>query len=84
VTSFANDWVIKTGIPPPKVITKTPTGVNNAQSDTNELFTSMEQDIKRIILGCWDGAKLRDEEKRLFRKHMEMTKGQWIFITQLN
>jgi hypothetical protein len=44
----------------------------------------METDLKRIILQCWDGAKLREEDRRLFRKHIEHTKAQWIFITQLN
>jgi hypothetical protein len=44
-------------------------------TDPNDLFFSIEQDVKRIVLACWDGAKLRDEDKRLFRKHVDLTKG---------
>jgi hypothetical protein len=73
VSNFANDWIIKSGIAPPKPPTTAKQMVG--LTDPNDLFFSIEQDVKRIVLASWDGAKLRDEDKRLFRKHVDLTKG---------
>ncbi len=37
-----------------------------------------------MILACWEGAKLRDEDKKQFRKMIRYNRAQWIFITQMN
>lgn len=49
-----------------------------------EFYVSLESDIKGLILKCWDGAKINEDEKSKFRKRVRYSKGQWIFITQLN
>jgi hypothetical protein len=44
----------------------------------------MEGDLNKLILVCWEGQKLKEEDKKLFRKIVRYSKGQWIFITLLN
>ena len=44
----------------------------------------MEGDINKLIMLCWDGSKLKEDERKQFRKCLRFSKGQWIFITLLN
>jgi hypothetical protein len=47
-------------------------------------MADMETEINKLIMLCWDGNKLKEEEKKSFRRNLQFTKGQWVFITLLN
>lgn len=51
---------------------------------TSTFMGEMETELNRLILLCWDGTKLNDEQRRQFRKWLQFPKGQWVFITLLN
>lgn len=50
----------------------------------NQFLATLQQDIDRLILLCWDGHRLKDEDKKQFRHMVRFNRGQWIFINLLN
>jgi len=45
---------------------------------------SLESELNRLIMHCWEGNKLKEDDKKHFRRQVQLDKGQWIFITLLN
>jgi hypothetical protein len=80
VSDFNNEWFIKNAPTPPGASG----GGAMMLAIENERMLSLEADLNRLIMHCWEGNKLREEDKKLFRKCVSLDKGQWVFIALLN
>ena len=78
MVEFPNEWIIKGSQAPPPLVPQA------HPAYTSTFMAEMEADLNRLILLCWDGTKLNEEQRRQFRKWLQYSKGQWVFITLLN
>ncbi|CDW81224.1 UNKNOWN [Stylonychia lemnae] len=55
-----------------------------SQMNMNQFLMNVSASIDKLILQCWDGIRLRDEEKNAFRMMIRHNQSQLIFINLLN
>ena len=69
MVEFPNEWIIRGTHAPAPIAPVAHLAFNS------DFMAEMESELNRLILLCWDGNKLNEEQKRQFRKWLQYSKG---------